>query len=201
MTNATPTILVPSPDVGPAHGEDIRGVKPPVLIPSVWTWLGPLLIGLGMALATWLVCRAWRRWRRRVRAAPAIVVSPEVRARAKLHGAIELIGQPKPFCIAISQALRVYLEEQFQWRAPERTTEEFLEELQSSPRLSLRQKGSLGDFLVRCDLVKFARHEPGETTLRELLDAALRLVDETAGVTPEVAAGIDPGSTASGMVR
>jgi hypothetical protein len=91
-----------------------------------------------------------------------------------------MIDQPKPFCIAISLGLRVYLEERFELRAPERTTEEFLDELQSSPRLALSQKQSLGDFLMRCDLVKFARHEPGEVALRELFDAAMRLVDETA---------------------
>jgi len=53
-------------------------------------------------------------------------------------------------------------------RATERTTEEFLDELQSSGSLSFSQKQSLGDFLMRCDLVKFARHEPPSEQLREL---------------------------------
>ena len=59
--------------------------------------------------------------------------------------------------------------------------------MQLSPRLSLRQKESLGEFLERCDLVKFARHEPGEAELRELFDSAMRLVEETAA--EEVEAG------------
>ena len=64
-------------------------------------------------------------------------------------------------------------------RAPERTTEEFLDELQSSALLSYSQKQLLGDFLMRCDLVKFAKHEPALEQLRELYQSALKLVDET----------------------
>jgi hypothetical protein len=169
MTNAGSTVLVPAPGRdGSGGGEDIREVKPPVAIPSVWAWLGPVLIGLAVALVAALLVWYWRAPAgRRTAALPAVIIPPHVRARERLRGALELIGQPKPFCIAISHGLRVYLEERFQLRAPERTTEEFLDELQSSPRLSLRQKESLGEFLVRCDLVKFARHEPGEPELRE----------------------------------
>jgi hypothetical protein len=163
-------------------------VKPPVAIPSAWAWLGPILIALAVALVVGLLLAVWRRRRNRLAlAVPVVMIPPHVRARERLRGALELIGQPKPFCIAISLGLRVYLEERFQLRAPERTTEEFLDELQLSPRLSLRQKESLGDFLARCDLVKFARHEPWETELRALFEAAMRLVDETAA--EEVEAG------------
>jgi hypothetical protein len=202
MTNTTPTILVPPPDrAGPGNGEDIREVKPPVAIPSIWSWLGPVLIGLAVALALWLLARAWRRWRGRAAAVPIIVIPPHVRARERLREALGLIGQPKPFCIAISHGLRVYLEERFQLRAPERTTEEFLDELQASPRLSRRQKESLGDFLERCDLVKFARHEPAEPALRELFEAALRLVDETAAPSEGAEAGTDAEPAAVGDER
>jgi hypothetical protein len=198
MTNPTSTMLVPPPDRATrGEVEDIREVKPPVPIPSVWEWLGPVLIGLVLALAIWLGWRAWRRRRGAVPSASVLMIPPHVRARDRLREALGLIGQPKPFCVAISLALRVYLEERFQLRAPERTTEEFLEELQLSPRLSLRQKESLGEFLTRCDLVKFARHEPGEFALRELFDAAMRLVEETA-MEPEVS-GADAGVAPSGM--
>ena len=61
----------------------------------------------------------------------------------------------------------------------ERTTEEFLYELQRSDLLTREQKDSLGGFLSGCDLVKFARYEPGEPELRELHAGALRLVEET----------------------
>jgi hypothetical protein len=79
----------------------------------------------------------------------------------------------------VSNTLRLYLEERFNLRAPERTTEEFLVELRTSRHLTVDQKQSLGEFLESCDLVKFARFEPNEMALWQLHDAALRLVDET----------------------
>jgi len=103
-----------------------------------------------------------------------------IRARQRLRQALQLLAQPKPFCIAVSDAARTYLEERFTFRAPERTTEEFLRELSASELLSKPQKESLGRFLESCDLVKFAKYEPGETELRELYGSAMRLVDETA---------------------
>ena len=106
-------------------------------------------------------------------------VPPHVRARQKLEAALLLISDPRAFCIAVSDALRVYLEERFQLRAPERTTEEFLRDLQKTPALNETQKQSLAAFLEQCDLVKFARFEPPESALRDLHESALRLVHET----------------------
>ena len=106
-------------------------------------------------------------------------VPAHVRARQKLEEALALIAQPKPFVIAVSDAARTYLEERFHFRAPERTTEEFLRELAGTDLLAGEQKESLGGFLESCDLVKFAKYEPAETELRGLHESALKLVEET----------------------
>ena len=79
----------------------------------------------------------------------------------------------------MSDTIRWYLEERFDFHAPERTTEEFLYELQGTNLLTPDQKESLGEFLKRCDLVKFARYEPGPPELHDLHDSAMRLVEET----------------------
>jgi hypothetical protein len=96
-----------------------------------------------------------------------------------LAEALALIAQPKEFCILVSDIIRWYLEERFDFHAPERTTEEFLNELSASNVLAPDQKESLVEFLNRCDLVKFARYEPSEPELRDLHSAAVRLVEET----------------------
>jgi hypothetical protein len=192
-TNAPTPLLTPPPGVAPAPTptnapgatnalalQDIRDIKPPVAIPD-WTWLwwalGALLLG---ALLGWWW---WRRRQRKPVAEKEVdvkkLVPPHVRAKERLEAALKFIRQPKPFCTAVSDALRWYLEEQFDLRAPERTTEEFLDELQASPQLDVTQKQLLADFLARCDLVKFAREEPSEPELRELHGVALRLVVET----------------------
>jgi len=180
-TNA-PLRLIQPPAPGGAATNDIRSIKPPVDIPSGWEWVWWTLAALALALALWWL---WRRWRARVATPPpAPVVPPHIRARQRLEAALRFIADPRLFCIEVSDALRLYLEERFHLRAPERTTEEFLEELRRAPVLTTDQKACLADFLERCDLVKFARFEPTESALRELRDSALRLVDETSHEPP-----------------
>lgn len=190
-------VRLPSTNADPAAAaavaatNDIRDIRGPVDIPYRWAWLLWLLVGVALAVAAFFLIRAWLRRRRRLALAPVVVLPPHVRARNQLEAALAWISQPDPFCTRVSQTLRIYLEERFSLHAPERTTEEFLDELQSSPMLAQPQKQSLGDFLMRCDLVKFARHEPAEPELRDLWDSAVRLVDETA---PTAANGPDNAS-------
>ncbi len=96
-----------------------------------------------------------------------------------LERALAFIVEPKQFCTLVSDTIRTYLEERFDFHAPERTTEEFLHELQATNLLTAEQKEKLGEFLQQCDLVKFAKYEPGENELLELHSSALRLVEET----------------------
>ena len=119
----------------------------------------------------------WQKWRSQIPIVPP--VPAHVRAKQKLAEALALIAQPKSFCILVSDTIRLYLEERFDFRAPERTTEEFLHELQGTNLLAAEQKAKLGEFLESCDLVKFAKYEPGEPELLGLHSSAVRLVDET----------------------
>lgn len=155
---------------------DIRDIVPPVEIPGLeWLWW-VLAAGVILGLAFF----AWRWSQKRRSLIPVIPPLPaHVRARQKLEEALALIEHPKPFVIAVSDTTRIYLEERFTFRAPERTTEEFLHELQRTDLLTRDQKESLGGFLQSCDLVKFAKYEPGEPELRDLHGSALRLVEET----------------------
>ena len=156
---------------------DLRDIKPPVDIPNGWSWVWWVLLALAVAaLGFW----AWRYWqKRRAQALVVPVVPPHIRAKQKLRDALALIGQPREFCVLVSDTIRCYLEERFDFHAPDRTTEEFLHELQGTNLLMPDQKESLGEFLKRCDLVKFARYEPGPPELQDLHASAMRLVEET----------------------
>jgi hypothetical protein len=156
---------------------DIRDIKPPMEIAGSYAWLWWVLLAIGVVLAA-LLLWYWLK-HRKLNVAPPPPIPAHVRARQKLHDALALITQPKPFVIAVSDTARAYLEERFDFHAPERTTEEFLRELAGTKLLLPDQKESLGQFLASCDLVKFAKYEPGESELRELHSSALRLVDET----------------------
>lgn len=155
----------------------LRDIKPPVAIPNVWLWV--VIIAVSLALVALIIGLVLYFALRKKEAILPPPIPPHVRAKQKLQDALGLIAQPKPFCTLVSDTVRAYLEERFTFRAPERTTEEFLHELQATNLLLPDQKESLGEFLKRCDLVKFARYEPREVELRGLHDSAVRLVEET----------------------
>jgi len=183
---APPAPANPAPLPHASVEVDIRPAQPPVELPSDWD--GALGLAWLLALVA-LAYYAWRRWLRpRPTPAPADSEPPHTRAREQLRAALALLGRPEPFCVRISQVLRVYLEERLDLRAPERATEEFIEELRASALLDLPHKQRLAEFLERCDLVKFARYEPGEPELRDLYDAAVQLVDATTPQFPTAAA-------------
>lgn len=166
-----------NPSISLANATDIRDIAPPINIPSGYEWLWWVLgafavIGVLVAVLVYILTR-----RKKIAVPP--VIPPHIRAKQQLEAALALIGQPKPFVIAVSDTLRLYLEGRFNFRAPERTTEEFLYELQRTDHLTREQKESLGQFLTNCDLVKFAKYEPGEPELRDLHASAVRLVEET----------------------
>jgi len=160
-----------------AMTNDILDIKPPIEISSGLAWLWWTLGAL--AILT-LLMLAWRYLHRRITHIPvAPPVPAHVRAKQMLERALAFIVEPKQFCTLVANTIRTYLEERFDFRAPERTTEEFLRELQTTNLLTAEQKESLGKFLESCDLVKFAKYEPRENELRELHGAAVKLVEET----------------------
>jgi hypothetical protein len=184
-TNSGALILPAQAGGSNAPVADIRGIKPPVEIASFWFWIWLALICAVIALGIFL----WwhRNKKKQAWVKPVPVIPPHRRAKEKLTRALDFIHEPYRFCSAVSDTLREYLEERFDLHAPERTTEEFLLELNSSMILDAVQKARLETFLNQCDLVKFARAEPVETELRALHGAALSLVEETEPITADVA--------------
>jgi hypothetical protein len=178
--NTNSALIVPPPSAADTNAAPLSfhdSLKPLIAIPNFWLWVIWSVVVLVLCVVGWL---AWRYWRRKAAAALAVPpVPPHVRARRALEAALALLSDPKAFSIAVSGAVREYLEERFDFHAPERTTEEFLYELQGTNLLTTEQKLSLGEFLANCDLIKFAKYEPTETELRALHAAALRLVNET----------------------
>jgi hypothetical protein len=174
----SPALIVPPPDTGTNAVvlEELRDVKPPVPIVNLWPYgIGAALLALLAAALLYGLLR-----RRRLPRPPAlVVVPPHRRALDRLRAALDLLQDPKAFTICVADTLRCYLEERFDLKAPERTSEEFLEEIRTSPVLTPRQVEILADFLTRCVLVKFAQGQPSEPELRGLWDSAMNLVSDT----------------------
>ena len=183
MASNNSALVLPAQPAATNAAEDIRDLKGPVHIPSSYAWLWWVLLALVVAAVVYLL---WRKLKsRKPVVKPGVAIPPHRRAKDRLRAAGELMSDPYQFCILVSDVLRTYVEERFNLHAPDRTTEEFMEELRTSQQLHVDHKALLEDFLSRCDLVKFARFEPTEPELQSLLDSALRFVDETAPVVEQ----------------
>ncbi|MCC7399222.1 MAG: hypothetical protein IT455_19315 [Planctomycetes bacterium] len=164
------------------HGEAIEAPGAPFPTPFCgWWWVaggaGALLLG---AALVWSL----RRRRRRALTAPAAVALPPhvraLRALQRLHEAPRTTAADvEAFYVGVSNVLRVYLEERFGLRAPERTTEEFLRDLEGGDGLARAHRPELERFLRQCDLVKFAAVVPTEQDHRTTLGLAEAFVDST----------------------
>ena len=142
---------------------------------SVWFWLpvGLLLsallyFGVGKFLAQ---ARKQRR------------ISAYASAMKRL-GKLESRGLPEPetadnWYVELSGIIRRYLEDRYNLRAPELTTEEFLKIARSSGVLSSEHRKLLQTFLTRCDRVKFARYAPEDEESRETLTSAKSFLEDT----------------------
>ena len=167
--------------VGQGEIPDIRGLKDLADIPTGHEWVGWLLAIVAVLVVAGVIAWFVRRQlaKRSAELAPLPPPPPHVVAWDRLQRALGLIHEADRFCVEVSLIIRDYLEQRFDLHAPDRTTEEFLFELQSSQRLAEGHKQLLADFLGACDMVKFAKAEPPEQELRELHEAASRLVGET----------------------
>jgi hypothetical protein len=158
--------------------EDIEGVVEMPKAASRWWLWGLCALGIVAIPAGWLLLRS-RRTKELVRIfRPAHEVAY---ARLRALVAEELIeaGRIKEFYERISGILRHYIEDRFELRAPERTTEEFLTELRFAEALSPSHKEVLGEFLTHCDLVKFAKHEPTKEQIQQTFDLVKDFIEKT----------------------
>jgi len=168
----------PAPAAAPnAMTQDIRDIRGPKHIPSPWLW--PAWLAGSLAL-TALGYAAWRWNRRRALAAAKL---PYEIALDRLEEARALM-QPenaREFSITVSEIVRHYIEDRFHVGAARRTTEEFLYDLlESSDALLASHRSLLGDFLVHCDLAKFARWILSIEEMESMLQSARTFVIETA---------------------
>jgi hypothetical protein len=88
-------------------------------------------------------------------------------------------GLIKEYYSRLSGIIRTYIEDRFGLRAPEMTTEEFMEEARASGELDNTQKHLLNEFLVHCDMVKFARYGPTPEEMGRSFSSAENFIEQT----------------------
>ena len=178
-------------------------VKGPVMVPMpgwqrvlLWT-IGVIAAMVGIAL----LARWWRQRRRDAeRELPwAMRVSAHQWALAELDklAAENLVGkgQVQTFYYRINGLLRRYIELRFDLMAGEQTSEEFIRALQDAAHFDEHHKEVLRRFVLACDPVKYARHQPTPDEIDWVQASARDFVLETAENAP--ARGNAPASNTS----
>ncbi|MCL6590718.1 MAG: hypothetical protein K6U80_12275 [Firmicutes bacterium] len=166
---------------------DIKGVKDPLGFPPRYRFLFWYLLGtLIAAIILWRWTSALKK-RRNQPPLPEPELPPEpahLIAFRRLEALKKSIGQDdtqfEAFYTELSECIREYMENRFQIKALEMTTEEFMFYVTAKSNcLTKAQQTMLRDFLNISDLVKFAKQRPAPETLRQALADIERLVEET----------------------
>lgn len=92
-------------------------------------------------------------------------------------------GKYKEFYFQLNLIVRIYIEKQFAIRAPEQTTEEFLQDLAVSNEITDEFKQVLKNFLIHSDLVKFALLKPGEEELTDSVESCRNFIKVTGAMS------------------
>lgn len=162
--------------------KDIRNIKDLVYIfPKHLV----IIIIIGLVLLAGIIRIAILFLLRKIKAKQEIIISKKAHEiayeqleRLKLKGLISK-GKIKEYYIAISDIVRHYLENRFLLKAPEMTTEEFLINVRDYSQLKIEHKNLLKEFLLSCDLVKFAKYIPPQQEINSVFDTAKRFIDQT----------------------
>jgi hypothetical protein len=194
QTITTEPLRIQVKSVYTSDAADLRGAKPPALIdkdPRQAIRLGAFGGG-GMVL---LVGLLWlRRWLRQRGRPVEVVTEPPRPAHEVALEALDRLaesdlfreGRGREFHFELSDILRRYLESRFGVAAMERPTGLLIPELQAA-QVSPEHVTRTEDFLVACDLAKFAKYQPSPAETAANLDTARRIVlDTMASVVEEV---------------
>ncbi len=163
--------------------EEIKDIKPPVFFPYSYM---PLIIIFSLVLLATSVFLV-KLFLNKIKKGQKEFAYPSKPAHQIAYEALELlrnknlpvIGNVKEYYIDLSDIVRHYIENRFDIRAPEMTTEEFLFSLRDSGDLTGTHKNLLKEFLSHCDMVKFAKYGPTQEEIEGSFNVAKKLVDET----------------------
>jgi hypothetical protein len=176
----SPQIPIEVKSVLTGDDKDIKDLKGLIGPGGGGLWIFLFLAAvLAVAVLSWLV---WRKKKAFIlpeeKAKPPDVIAHEELNKLK---AMDLPGKGrvKEYYIRLSDIVRRYLEGRFSYRAPEMTTEEFLNAVKRSKELTDEHKELLKEFLSHCDMVKFAKYGPTPLEIIDSYKSAERLVDQT----------------------
>ena len=162
----------------------IKEIVPPMSMPNpVSPWLYGILLFVLLVLGGGYYI--WRKQQQKPQVEfkrPAHEIAYDALEQLIKEDLIEK-KEIKTFYVRLSNILRYYIEQRFALRAPESTTEEFLNHLRHTDVLNNTLKGLLKNFLQHCDMVKFAKHQPDNEEIQQTFDHCKNFIIETQAQT------------------
>jgi len=158
---------------------DIKDISPPLAFPSNRRVI--LVVFASVVLIGVIIYMLLSRKKKGERVTPELPAHEIAFRRLESLLASELLEQNRyrEFTEKVSDILRCYIEDRFGLRAPERTTEEFLEESQGNLEIDNGKREILREFLSYCDLVKFAALEPSDEDVKRIFETCRDFVEAT----------------------
>lgn len=156
---------------------DIRGPVQYPLDPAVVVLLAVIILAGAVVLLRWL----WRLYQRRRAFVPPVPPRPPWDIALEQLDALrekKYLEYAKfdQYYSELSDILRRYMEDYFGVRAPEMTTEEFLETIRHNATVSADHKEILTSFMRQADLVKFAKGAPALQEAEQSWELARRFI-------------------------
>ena len=164
-------------EAGPNEHRDIREA---IIVPirqASWGWwaVGAVAFLVITAFMTW-----W--WLAR-QPAPEPALPEDIQALRSLdeleRANLPARGRVQQFFFDLTDIARTYIERRYQIQAPERTTEEFINETRRHHEMESEHAALLGRLLQAADMVKFGRDRPVAGECHRALEFVRQFVEES----------------------
>jgi len=165
------------------EGAELKDIKQPMEAPIGWSDIWPWVLGIILfTLIVFLLKKYIFNKKEVIKIKkPKVIIPPDITALQQLtkldEAQVWQAGNVKEYHSEISEIIRRYTENRFNFIALELATEEIISELKS--KVNNEQLASITIILQRADLAKFAKSKPEETENKESMQLAKHFVAQT----------------------
>ena len=165
------------------EGAELKDIKQPMKAPIGWSDIWPWLVGIiVLALIIFLLKKYVFNKKDEVKIEkPKVIIPADITAIQQLTALDEAqvwqAGNIKQYYTELSEIIRRYTENRFNFIALELATDEIISELKS--KVNNEQLASITILLQRADLAKFAKSKPDENENKESMQLAKHFVGQT----------------------
>jgi len=165
------------------EGTELKDIKQPMEAPIGWSDIWPWLLAfIVLALVIFLLKKYVFNKKEKVKIEkPKVIIPADITALQQLKkldkAQLWQGGSVKEYHTELSEIIRRYTENRFNFIALELATDEIISELKS--KVNNEQLASLTILLQRADLAKFAKSKPDEDENKESMQLAKHFVGQT----------------------